>query len=199
MLKLNTFDKKAISSIMIAQAAMFNVNILLKEALEIEDKSEYYKTKVKRILEQCIEFNNWLNKTNDRFAMTMNRNDKVTMINRATNHITKSDELMGNKLNVYVEEIGDKYIKKTVSAITIVQSSLINADNIFSKSLKYSKKDMQTKDIIMDILDKINEYIDWIEDIVFFMATTMSKAEYNAVIERANNYIKLTDKENGLL
>lgn len=198
--QLNTHDKKAISSLMIAQASMVNVIILLKKAYSIEGKSEYYKNKIKSILDSCIKFENWLNMSNDRFAETMNRNDKVTMINRASEHITKSDELMGDKLIVATAELGDVYIKKTVSAITIIQSSLINADRIFSSSLEHSKKkDMITKDVIEDILDKIDDYVEWISEIVDFLSASMTKEEMSVLDERAGIYINLVDKENGLL
>ncbi len=197
---LNVYDHKAISSIMIAQASMVNVEILLKEALKDTNKSKYFINKITTIYNECKIFAVWINKVNDSFVMDMRYSTKRSLINKASDYITKADELMGDGLNIAVENTENVLEKKTTSALTITQAALINADNIFTRSLKHSKnKDMMTIGKISDIVDKIEDYLEWIDEVIEFLSKFMEKNEVDAIMERANNYIMLADKESGLL
>jgi len=194
---LNKHDYNAIAEMIIAKAAIENI----KKELDLHKiKGSQYKINIlEKINSESIEKAEIITSIVNKFIENIGRKI-VTLINKAVLHIETADSLLENELKLTTDDVANIYEKKLLSVLTIAQASLINADKIFSKSLEKSKnKDMITKDIIEDSLNIVDELLDWIDDKFDYLSKFTNKLEFDLIVQRANNYISIVDKENCLI
>jgi hypothetical protein len=181
----------------IAKAAIENI----KKELDLHKiKGSQYKINiVEKINSESIEKAEIITSIVNKFIENIGRKI-VTLINKAILHIETADSLLEKELKLTPDDASNICEKKILSVLTIAQASLINADKIFSKSLEKSKnKDMITKDIIEDSLNIVDELLDWIDDKFDYLSKFTNKLEFDLIVQRANNYISIVDKENCLI
>jgi len=194
---LNKHDYNAIAEMIIAKAAIENI----KKELDLHKiKGSQYKINIlEKINAESIEKAEIITNIVNKFIENIGRKI-VTLINKAVLHIETADSLLEKELKLTTDDVANIYEKKLLSVLTIAQASLINADKIFSKSLEKSKnKDMITKDIIEDSLNIVDELLDWIDDKFDYLSKFTNKLEFDLIVQRANNYISIVDKENCLI
>ena len=194
---LNKHDYNAIAEMIIAKAAIENI----KKELDLHKiKGSQYKINIlEKINSESIEKAEIITSIVNKFIEDIGRKI-VTLINKAVLHIETADSLLENELKLTTDDVANICEKKLLSVLTIAQASLINADKIFSKSLEKSKnKDTITKDNILETLDIIDELLDWIDDKFDYLSKFTNKLEFDLIVQRANNYISIVDKENCLI
>ena len=194
---LNKHDYNAIAEMIIAKAAIENI----KKELDLHKiKGSQYKINIlEKINSESIEKAEIITSIVNKFIENIGRKI-VTLINKAVLHIETADSLLEKELKLTTDDVANIYEKKLLSVLTIAQASLINADKIFSKSLEKSKnKDMITKDIIEDSLNIVDELLDWIDDKFDYLSKFTNELELDLIVQRANNYVSIVDRENCLI
>ena len=194
---LNKHDYNAIAEMIIAKAAIENI----KKELDLHKiKGSQYKINIlEKINSESIEKAEIITSIVNKFIENIGRKI-VTLINKAVLHIKTADSLLEKELKLTTDDVSNICEKKILSVLTIAQASLINADKIFSKSLEKSKnKDMITKDIIEDSLNIVDELLDWIDDKFDYLSKFTNELELDLIVQRANNYVSIVDRENCLI
>lgn len=194
---LNKHDYNAIAELIIAKAAIANIQVELN--FHKVEGSVYKVNSLRKIENESKVKLEEITKIINKFIDNIGRKI-VTLINKATLHINKADSLIEKELKQTTDDVANICEKKLLSVLTIAQAALINADKIFSRSLqKSNNKDLYTKDVINDALFVIGNTGEWIDNKFEYLSSFTSKLEFDLIIKRANNYLTIVDKENCLI